>query len=423
MRSPRNRFETACRVGSFALLGWLIGSTIIPRSGARVERVSAPDIAARLTDWTRTATPLIVHAELPAVPAPWIVSWMAALRHSGKSVRWTGEPPAVAISAQAAPDPVGGVRIDVAAPTAAFVRLADDASTLDTVRVSGVGASVASPIAVGAIRAEVGDQRAASRVLDSARVRAVLIVGGASWEGKFIAAALEERGWPVLARYSVAPNVEVTQGTALAIDTSRIAVVIAIDSTVQSLGTPLERFVRAGGGLILAGSAGRAPLARVLAPGAVGERTRPRVTRRDTIRLGTTGFYPVANLREEGVVLERRAGAIAVAARRYGAGRVIQAGYDDTWRWRLAGEPGAETAHREWWSRVVASAAYVPLAAAGGAPGYDSAPLAGLVEALGAPRAGAAGVPHAPLDRRIFMVLIMLLLLAEWTSRRLRGLR
>lgn len=142
MRSPRNRFETACRVGSFALLGWLIGSTIIPPSGARVERVSAPDIAARLTDWTRTATPLIVQADLPAVPEPWIVSWLAALRHSGKSVRWTGAPPAVAISAQAAPDPVGGVRIDVAAPTSALVRLADDASTLDSVRVSGVGASV-----------------------------------------------------------------------------------------------------------------------------------------------------------------------------------------------------------------------------------------------------------------------------------------
>jgi hypothetical protein len=250
-----------------------------------------------------------------------------------------------------------------------------------------------------------------------------LIVGGASWEGKFIASALEERGWSVLARYTVAPNVDITQGAALAVDTSRIAVVIAIDSTVQSLGPQLERFVRSGGGLILAGTAARAPIANRMAPGGVAERTHTRLTRRDTIRLGTTGFYPVANLRDDGVVLERRAGDVAVAARRYDAGRVIQAGYDDTWRWRLAGEPGAETAHREWWSRVVASAAYVPLAAAGSEPGYDSAPVAGLVDALGPARAPAAGLPHAPLDRRIFITLIMILLLAEWTSRRLRGLR
>jgi hypothetical protein len=34
---------------------------------------------------------------------------------------------------------------------------------------------------------------------------------------------------------------------------------------------------------------------------------------------------------------------------------------------------------------------------------------------------GAAG--RAPIDRRVYMILIVFLLLAEWASRRLRGLR
>ena len=37
MRSPRSRFELACRVGVFALLGWLLGASVIPSSGRRAE--------------------------------------------------------------------------------------------------------------------------------------------------------------------------------------------------------------------------------------------------------------------------------------------------------------------------------------------------------------------------------------------------
>jgi hypothetical protein len=54
----------------------------------------------------------------------------------------------------------------------------------------------------------------------------------------------------------------------------------------------------------------------------------------------------------------------------------------------------------------------------------ESAPVAHLVDRLGPSRSvlPAAG-SRAPVDRRIFMVLIMLFLLMEWASRRLRGLR
>jgi len=142
----------------------------------------------------------------------------------------------------------------------------------------------------------------------------------------------------------------------------------------------------------------------------------------DTIGLGATGFYPVASLARDAIALERRAGGVAIAVRRVGAGRVMQIGYDDSWRWRMAGGPGSEAAHRDWWSRLVSTVAYAP--PVGDEAGTGAAPLAAMVGRLGPPRplpAGARGAP--PVDRRIYMTLIIVLLLAEWGSRRLRGLR
>jgi len=40
MRSPRSRFEIACRVAAFALLGWLLGSSVIPSTPPSLERAS-----------------------------------------------------------------------------------------------------------------------------------------------------------------------------------------------------------------------------------------------------------------------------------------------------------------------------------------------------------------------------------------------
>src|SRR6185437_809706 len=192
-------------------------------------------------------------------------------------------------------------------------------------------------------------------------------------------------------------------------------------------GTDVARYVQSGGGLVLAGPASLAGTMSRLAAGIAGARTRPAVGPDDTLRLGSTGFYPVARLDRDGIALEYRAGRVSVAARRYGAGRVIQVGYDDTWRWRMAGAPGAEAAHRAWWSRVVASVAYVPHAAASAAePGRAppaSAPLAHMVERLGGAQQAPDLPAHGPMDRRILLAIIMILLISEWASRRLRGLR
>jgi hypothetical protein len=141
------------------------------------------------------------------------------------------------------------------------------------------------------------------------------------------------------------------------------------------------------------------------------------------VRLGSTGFYPLS-VSENGVPLERRGDGVAVAARRVGAGRVIQVGYDDSWRWRMAGVTGSEAAHREWWSRIVRSAAYAPLSNESlSTETFDAAPLASLVDRLGPARALAGDLPSRPIDHRWLIALMVLLLVAEWASRRLRGLR
>jgi hypothetical protein len=226
-------------------------------------------------------------------------------------------------------------------------------------------------------------------------------------------------------RFHVAPNVDVTQGGFPVLDTSRVAAVVAIDTTVQSLGSALDHFVHEGGGLILAGAASTASAVAALTPGSLGARTRVVVAPADTIGLGTTGFYPVTALKSDGVILDRRPSGIAVAARRVGAGRVMQIGYDDSWRWRMAGGPGSDVAYRDWWSRAVASVAYLPDSLPrDGVTQSASAPLAHLIERLGPVRpVSTERLSSAPIDQRILLGLIMIFLLMEWSSRRLRGLK
>lgn len=394
-------------------------------AGRRLERAPTNAIAARLPEWTRAPSTVLLHADLVTTPDAWIVDWLAALRHSGHVVTWSGSLPAVAMSSEALADPRGNVRIDVAAPSGALVRIRDSASVVDSVRVRTLGATIVTPFAVGTLVGDAGGQRFSAPSPASARVRAIVVIGNASWEGKFIVSSLEERGWPVISRFHVAPNVDVSDGTVLPLDTSRVAAIIAIDTTIQSLGTAVERFVRSGGGLVLAGPAGLAPNVASLDAGSLGARTRPSVLPTDSIGLGTTGFYPVAALEPDGVVLDRRSGAVAVAARRVGAGRVLQIGYDDSWRWRMTGSPGSEIAHRDWWSRAVAAVAYFPVATAAVVNELAAAaPLAHLIDRLGPARPIAAEkIPRPPIDRRLLLALIMILLLTEWSSRRLRGLR
>jgi len=420
MRSLRRRLELGCRIGAFALLGWMIGTSVFPAPLRSVERASSDDLPARLSSWTRTPVSVALHSSLETAPSPLATTWLAALRHAGHSVTWSGSPPPAVVVAEPVVDPNGGIRVNVAAPANDRVRLADVAGPIDSARVAALGVAFTVPLSVDSLLVGVGRQSLTVAPAADLPPRAVLVVGDAGWEAKFVVGALEERGWKVLTRFAVAPSVDVRAATQLPIDTAHVAAIVAIDSSIAALGASVQRFVAQGGGLVLAGAAANTRTVSPLAPGAVGPRVRRNVAPTDTIGLGTTGYFPVTSVRDDAIALERRALGVTVAARRVGMGRVLQIGYDDSWRWRMAGGPGSEAAHREWWSRVVSSVAFGP-APAGQTSTFD-APVASLFNRLGPPRPAPVAA-RVTVDTRILLAIILLLLLVEWTSRRLRGLR
>ena len=198
----------------------------------------------------------------------------------------------------------------------------------------------------------------------------------------------------------------------------------------------LRAYVREGGGLILFGTAATgSPMASLragfpsrLSPGI------PGALRTGTPREGLA-LAPLASLANEAVVLERseRPGApVAMAARRVGAGRVLQVGWDQSWEWRMLGGDDAVESHRDWWRALVQRTAFAPSSANASQadrwqplPG-DAAPTADLVARLG-PAQSPATLPamSAPLTPPSpwWFVIAATALLAEWWSRRLRGAR
>jgi hypothetical protein len=204
---------------------------------------------------------------------------------------------------------------------------------------------------------------------------------------------------------------------------------VALDSSAAGSAVAIARFAREGGGVILAGAAARMGGVSSIVAGGVGRRVAgvAGAIASASPRTGL-GVFPVTSLAGDAVALESRENAVTVAARRIDAGRVVQSGYDETWRWRMAGGDEAAAAHREWWSRLVAAVAYAPLVARPVAPdaAIDETPLASLIDALGpASTFGAAAVPTRDDTRttRILFALAVGALLLEWASRRLRGVR
>src|SRR5205085_12378659 len=108
MPSLRSRFELGCRVGAFALLGWLIGTSVFPSPGRRLERAITSDIESKLARWTRLPSSVLLHGDFASTPSASTIDWLSALRRSGHIVTWSGSPPAVALTAEASGDPRGG---------------------------------------------------------------------------------------------------------------------------------------------------------------------------------------------------------------------------------------------------------------------------------------------------------------------------
>jgi len=418
--------EHALRVIAMAAIATLLWRAIRPPAAPGVE-VARGDLQHPLVGWT-LAPATDMRVVFDAAPDPRTRDWLRALARAGGSVRWSASRPigAVAVVAERAAEPNGATRVRLASANGEAVSVADDAGAIDTLPRGGARELELGAVA-GAVRASGTTFTATSDVRDSVVLRPVLVLGAAGWESKFTIAALEERGWRVASRVRVAPNVDVTQGPLGAIDTARYAAVIVLDSAAAS-SQEIARYARAGGGVILGGSASRGGGFAVIAPGRMGARVAgvAGAVTSAAPRAGLGG-YPVSAPGADAVVLESRDGVAMMAARRVDAGRVMHVGYDETWRWRMAGGDESAAAHREWWSRLVAAVAYAPLVPrTSGVTSIDETPLASLVDALGPPTPMDGGVSTRRNTASITWMLFVLVaasLLAEWTSRRLRGAR
>jgi hypothetical protein len=425
-RDPRRWFELAARVAAIALVAWMIVRALAPAARVSIEeRSDSRALSSALTAWTLAPVPTSVHVTFATAPRARELDWLRALAGAGVRVGWSGDSiPPTAVEVAARTDPAGGVRAFVAAPPGSHATLSDAVGLLDSVTVGAGVNALTVPMASGALDVAIGDQHARAGAPDSVLPRQVVVLGAAGWEGKFVVASLQERGWKVSSRLRVAPGIFASQGMPLALDTAHTGAVIALDSSAASYGVAITAFERSGGGVVLAGDAPLAPAFRAISAGRAGARVpAASISFASATPRRALGFYPVLSIASDAVALESRDGRIAAAARRVGAGRVVQLGYDETWRWRLAGTGDAPAAHRDYWSSVVAAAAYRATARTA-ATLEDAAPLASLHAALGDPTVahGALAIVGARLPWWMFAALAVLLL-AEWGSRRLRGAR
>ena len=425
--SIRRALEWSLRAVSLGLVAWMMWLSLAPTGASHARRAAdSRSLADSLAGWTLDPRADSLHLVLHAVPERAERAWLVALRRVGAAVSWSSdslEP--LAVAAVPLNDPSGGVRTLVAAPRGTRLTVSDALGVMDTLVMAGPSAELRVRGVEGAVRASPGGRGASTVVPDSLAPRTVIVLGSAGWEAKFAIAALEESGWNVAARLAVAPGVDVGQGSARP-DTAVAGVVVALDSVAARDARRIESFVRDGGGLVLAGGAARDPAFARLAAGRVGPRVRAAaLSFSDSSPRRALGYFPIARLAGDAVPLETRDGGVVAAARRVGAGRVVQVGYDETWRWRLQGGNGSAEAHRAWWSAVVGSAGYrAAHAVVIDSGSLDPAPVAALYSALGEPAGhdlSVPGSPDRPALRRWMLILLFATLLAEWASRRLRG--
>lgn len=417
------------RAVSVAIIAFMLWQSLDHGRSDSIVNGTTTNLRDGLRTWTRKGiAPDRISVHLDSVPTPTERDWLAALRASGSNVSWTGSLPAVGLDVQPIAAPSGGYRMLVSAPAASSVVISDEIGPIDTVRAENGGASVSVQSASGVVTATSGGTTARATLPDTLRIRRVLVIGDADWESKFVIAALEEDGWKVDAQTHLAPGVSVTQGSITPIDTTRYSAVIALDNSASAYASDIIRFASMGGGVIICAAAsgvdGLSPLragspGRVDAPSAISSEP-------GSVTLQSLSVVPVAAMKSDALPLERRGGSIAVAARRFGSGRVVQSGYLDTWRWRMSGGENSVAEHRKWWTSAVAGVAYAPVVTTTVSPATDNAPVARLIESLGKPTS-AAKAPLASTAASISLTwlfaILSLSLLAEWVSRRTRGVR
>lgn len=376
-----------------------------------------------------------LHMQLLATPDAQRRALLHATALSGLPVSWRAENdrvPVLALAVSALADPIGGSVVRAVAQSGTALSLSDSVGWLDSATAVARGAQWNVPGPARAFQVN-GAAHAAAAPLRLGRIRLFAAPG---WEARYAMQALEEAGWRVDADFEIAPRVSVTAGAPASLDTARYSAVIALDSTAWPSGGAIARFVGDGGGLVMFGSAASGGAMAALRAGTHAQLSPgiPGALRTATPREGLA-LRPVSSLASAAVVLERseRPGSpISMVARRVGAGRVLQVGWDQSWEWRMLGGDDAVEAHRDWWRGLLQRVAYAPDVRVDSLierwqplPG-NAAPTADLVARLGPAREPAelpaSAAPLTPPSPWWF-VLASAALLAEWWSRRLRGAR
>jgi hypothetical protein len=430
-RDKRVVIESALHAAATVLLVLLIWKAVHASGERSTVRASSADVRRALAQWSTREAPSSAHVTFDSLPDPVVRDWLHALPSTGTETSWEGARlTASALNVEPIVDPKHSVRIWVAAPSGSGVIVRDTLGIIDSVFVRSAGGVLNVPRVEGTVHATVLGSSATAVGRDSLVVRPVLLLGTASWEGKFVLAALEEHGWTVEARLAVAPRNDVVQGVArapapLSIDTARYAAVLALDSVAARYAAAIIEYVRRGGGLVTAGEAASLAAFDGILPGKTTTALQSGSFAIDSAEpRRALALQPIAGLKSGALPIETRDGHTAVAARRFSAGRVLQVGYVDTWRWRMGGVDDPVAGHRDWWSAMVSSVAYAPRIAQRVTTVVEPTPVATLVGTLGAPTPQVQSRTSLLDDPRLLPALfafLMTMLVAEWASRRLRG--
>lgn len=423
--SVRYPLERGLRLTAWGALAAMLVAALATPSGGGTDRADSAALRKALVRWSTAMRPDEIALQLKGPPGLAERDWLRALVADGTRLSWSGDsmlPLAVQLEPRA--DPAGGTDLTVAAGQGAPVIIADSNSVLDTLGAGPGLAVLGSEASRPALEAASGSVRARAVQTDSLSLGRILLMGRAGWEFKFTAAALEERGWQVDARALVSPRSAITQSVGAPIDTGRYAAVVVLDSSAARSVNAIVAYVRDGGGLVLWPEAVRLRALAALSPARFGTLIRSdHGAINDSMPREGLDLFPLVQLDPTSVVLERRGSEVGVAARRLGAGRVILVGYQDLWRWRMAGSDSALARHRAWLSALVARVAFADATILQHRPS-NVAPLASLLDALG-PAAPGRLASHFSWETLLswLCVVALIALLGEWLSRRLRGAR
>lgn len=372
MRSPADALGRALRVEGVL-------------RGVALAALGAAIVASVWQQRRSGAPPVALHVDVSGTPDAVQRDSLAALARAGRDVSWSGDLRAVMAVAEPLREPVAGWRVAVVGDSA--IALRDSLDLIDSVTTS---ATLTTEPTRGPVQAHEAVTVAFAAAPAHREPDAVFVFGRVGWEPRFAITALEEIGWRVDARLELGRDRRVRQGVA-APTRERHGVVIVFDSaSARREAALLQRFVRAGGGVVLAGEAAE---------------SRVFPVRRDTVALAVGDS------------------TVLVRAARVGRGRVLSLDSAETWRWRMQGEGAAVESHRTFWSRLVGTAAPSTRDAdAARSAARAAAPRAALVAALGPERPAPRRVPLAPATFPWWLApIILLALITEWASRRRRG--